>query len=419
MKLNSNYIDCHQHSTFSLRDGLVKVKDHVDFALEHSKKFVSITDHGGVGGWINLYTECQKTSLTPIFGIEGYIHLNRDVYLEEKGKGKSKINHIILLAQNEVGFKNIIKIHNDAWQHFYKKPIMSYDCLFEHSEGVIVSSACMSGTLPRMLEQNDFAAADSFVEKMKEHFPDRFFIELMMIDMEEQTNLNRKLIKIAKKHDIPLILSNDAHYLKPEDNKAHQILLLLQRGQTVKDLEAGKAWTFSAQDLYKKTEKDLYKDWQRVYKSDKIFTEEVFVEATWNSDKITNTIEEIYLEHPARLPKYPNGKKILEKMVINGFAEKLEAGLIPEEKTDRYIEQTKHELKVIEDLELVDYFLLVRELYDYFEQEDIGHGAGRGSVSASLVTFLMGITKLDPIKYNFIFERFLNPARKTRLKIFD
>lgn len=417
MKLNPNYIQGHTHSVFSLRDGIMSVKDHVDFALKNEKKFVAITDHGSIGGWIDQYTQCKKVGITPIFGIEGYIHLDRDVYLEEKDK--SKINHIILLAQNEIGFKNIIKIHNDAWQHFYKKPIMSYDYLFEHSEGVIVSTACMSGTLPRLLEQNDFGAADSFVKNMKSHFSSRFFIELMLIDMDEQTDLNRKLIKIAKKHNVPLLIGNDPHYATIDDNKAHQISLLLQRGQTVKDLESGKGWSFSAQDLYMKTEKDLYEDWEAKYKNDKIFTEEVFVEAIQNSDKITDTIEEMYLEHPARLPKYPNGKEILERMVINGFAEKIEVGIIPEEKADEYIKQIKHELKVIEDMELVDYFLLINDIYDFCADNDIGVGPGRGSVSSSLVTFLMGVTKLDPLKYNFIFERFLNPARKTRLKIFD
>jgi len=414
--LNSNYIQIHTHSIGSLRDGIMKVRDHVQFAVKNEKKFVSITDHGSVSEWIELYSQCAKEEITPIYGIEGYIHLDRDSYLEEKDGGKP--NHILLLAQNEIGFNNIIKIHNDAWQHFYKKPIMSYDYLFEHSEGIIVGTACMGGTLPRYIQSKDFAEADKFIKKMKKHFPDRFYIELMLIDMDEQTELNRQLIQVAKKHNVPVVIGNDPHYMTLDDNKAHQISLLLQSKQTVKDLEEGKGWSFSAQDLWMKTEKDLYKDWKAKYSKDPIFTEDVFVEATWNVDKITDTIEDIYLEHPPRLPKYKGGKKILEQMVIDGFAEKVEQEVIPKDRIDEYAEQVKKELKTIEDLELIDYFLLIKEIHTFCDDNKIAVGPGRGSVSASLVTFLIGITKLDPIKYNFIFERFLNPARKTKLKIF-
>jgi len=415
-KLNPEFVCLHTHSIGSLRDGIMKVRDHVQFAVKNEKKFVSISDHGSVSEWIDLYTQCANEEVTPIYGIEGYIHLDRDTYLAEKNGGKP--NHILLLAQNETGFNNIIKIHNDAWQHFYKKPLMSYDTLFEHSEGVIVGSACMGGTLPRYLQAKDYAGADAFVKIMKEHFPGRFYIELMVMDMDEQTELNKQLIQIAKKHDVPIIIGNDPHYLTEDDNRAHQISLLLQSNQTVKDLEAGKGWSFSAQDLWMKTEKDLYKDWKVKYSNDSVFTEEVFAEATWNVKQITDSIEDIYLEHPARLPKYENGTKILEQMVIDGFAEKVEQGYIPEDRLDEYTTQVKKELNTIEDLELVDYFLLINDIVEFCHENDIAVGPGRGSVSASLVTYLMGITKLDPIKYNFIFERFLNPARKTRLKIF-
>jgi len=414
-KLNPDFVQLHTHSIGSLRDGIMKVRDHVQFAVKNKKKFVSISDHGSVSEWIELYTQCSREELTPIYGIEGYIHLDRDSYLKEKS---GKPNHILLLAQNEIGYKNIIKIHNDAWQHFYKKPIMSYDYLFDHSEGIIVGSSCMSGSLPKFIQAKDFAAADKFIEIMKEHFPDRFYVELMLIDIDEQTEINRQLIQIAKKHNVFIILGNDPHYMTVDDNKAHQISLLLQSKQTVKDLENGKGWSFSAQDLWMKTEKDLYKDWKAKYSNDLIFTEDVFIEATWNVNKITNTIEDIYLEHPPRLPKYKGGKKILEQMVIDGFAEKVEQKIILEDRIDEYTKRVKYELKTIDDLDLIDYFLLIKDIHTFCDDNKIAVGPGRGSVSASLVTFLIGITKLDPIKYNFIFERFLNPARKTRLKIF-
>lgn len=414
-QLNPDFVSLHTHSIGSLRDGIMKVRDHVQFAVKNNKKYVSITDHGSVSEWIDLYTQCAKEDLIPIYGIEGYIHLDRDKYLDDK---EGKTNHIILLAQNEIGFNNIIKIHNDAWQHFYRKPIMSYKTLFEHNEGVIVGSACMGGSIPRLLAAKDFAAADKFAEEMKEYFPDRFYIELMLMDMDEQTELNKQLIKFAQKHDLPLIVGNDPHYMTSEDSKAHQVSLLLQSGQTVKDLQDGNAWSFSAQDLYMKTEKDLYADWKAKYQNDKVFTEEVFIEATWNVKKITDTIEKVYLEHPARLPKYDNGTEILENMVIEGFANKIKTGIIPEDQIEKYSKQVEYELKIIDDLELVDYFLLINDIVDFCHQSGIAVGPGRGSVSASLITFLMGITKLDPIKYNFIFERFLNPARKTRLRIF-
>jgi DNA polymerase-3 subunit alpha len=376
-ELNPNYVQLHTHSVGSLRDGIMKVRDHVQFAVQHKKKFVSISDHGSISEWIELYTDCAKEKIQPIYGIEGYIHLDRDKYLEEKNSG-SKPGHILLLAQNEIGFKNIVRVHNDAWQHFYKRPIMSYDYLFDHTEGIIVGTACMGGTLSKYLIAKDIVGADNFIETMKEKFPNRFFVELMLIDMDEQTELNRQLIQIAKKHKVPVIVGNDPHYMTAEDNKAHQISLLLQSSQTVKDLESGKGWSFSAQDLWMKTEKDLYQDWKKKYSKDPIFTEEVFVEATWNVKKITDTIEEIYLEHPPRLPKYKNGKKLLEQITVDGFAEKVEEGIIPQDRVDEYIDRIKYELKTIDDLDLIDYFLLIKEIHTFCDKHAIAVGPGRG-----------------------------------------
>lgn len=413
--LNSEYVDLHLHSIGSLRDGIMRVNDHVNFAIQNHKKFVAITDHGGISEWIELHNQCKANHLKPIYGVEGYILFNREEYLDKK---EGKPEHIVLLALNEFGFKNIIKVHNDAWKHFYKKPIMSYEFLFQHSEGVVASTACMSGTLSRRLLAKDIPGADSFIETMKTNFPERFFVELMVINMEGQDEMNRQLIQMAKKHNVPTLVGNDAHYLTEKDRTAHQLSLLLQSGQTVKDLEAGKGWKFSAQDLWMKNEKDLCQTWKEIYSNDPIFTEEVFIQSTWNCNLITSKVEDIYLEHPPRLPKYPRGKEILEKMAIEGFGEKFEAGFIPQDKVEEYMARVKYELKVINDLELIDYFLLIKDIHDFCKEQNIATGAGRGSVSASLITYLMGITKLDPIKHEFIFERFLNPARKTKLKIF-
>lgn len=414
--LNPGYVSLHQHSIGSLRDGIMKVSDHVKFALDNNKKFIAITDHGSISEWIDLYTQCSKVGIKPIYGIEGYIHIDRDSYLENK---EGKTNHIVLLALNETGFLNIVKIHNDAWKHFYRKPIMSYDFIEEHSEGVVVGTACLGGTLPRLLEQKDIGAADEFIKRMKAIFDDRFFIELMFIESEDQYERNRQLIQIAKKHDVPLLINGDAHYVEPADADVHQLSLLLQSGQTVKDLENGVGWSFSAQDMFLKTEKDLYKHWERHYKDDPIVTREVLYEATWNVDKITSRVEDIYLEHPPRLPHFDGGEKILTDMVVEGFGEKVEQGYIPANRIDEYSERVEYELKVIKELGLIDYFLLIDDIVEWCHGNEVAVGPGRGSVSASLVTYLMGITKLDPIKYNFIFERFLNPARRTRLRVFD
>jgi len=415
IKINSNYINLHVHSIDSLRDGIMKTSDLVKHALDNNKKYVPITDHGSIGGWIELYNQCRKNKLIPIFGIEGYIRLDRENFLVEKD---GKPDHIVLIAQNEIGYRNIIKIHNDSWKHFYRKPIMDYEYLFEHSEGVIAATACMRGTLSQFLVTKNIAEADNFIKLMKKHFPNRFFIELQIMDWEEQTKMNIQLIQIAKKHNVPTIITNDAHYLTPEDSHEHQLSLLLQSKKTVKDLEEGKGWSFTAQDLWLKTEQELYANWNELYKNDPIFTEEVFIQSVKNTDLITNTIEEVYLEHPPRLPHYTKGMEKLQEIVINGFEEKLKQGYIPKDEVEFYMDRVEHELQTIKNMELIDYFLLINDIVNFCRKENIAIGPGRGSVSASLVTYLMGITKLDPIKNKFIFERFLNPARKTRLKFF-
>jgi DNA polymerase-3 subunit alpha len=416
LKLNPNYISLHNHSIGSLRDGIMKVSDHIKFALDNNKTHVCITDHGSISEWIELYTQCNKSDVTPIYGVEGYVHLDRGNYLENK---KGKPDHIVLLAQNEIGFKNIIKIHNDAWEHHYKKPIMSYDYIKENNEGVIVTTACLAGTLSRLLENEEIDKADIFIKDMKKYFPDRFFIELMFIESDEQYKRNRQLAQIAKKHNVPILINNDAHYLTDEDSEIHQLSLLLQSNKTMKDLKDGNAWTFSASDLYMKTEKDLYKHWVNHYKNDSIITKELLVEATWNVDKVLSSIEkDIYLEHPPRLPHFRKGEEKLTDLVIKGFEKKVGKGDVPSEQMDKYMERVEYELNAIKNMGLTDYFLLIKDVVEFCNKEDIAIGAGRGSVSASLVTWLLSISKLDPIKHNFIFERFLNPARKTKLKFF-
>ncbi len=402
--LNPGYVSLHQHSIGSLRDGIMKISDHVKFALDNEKKFVAITDHGSVSEWIELYTQCSKTGIKPIYGIEGYVHIDRDRYLENK---EGKTNHVVLLALNETGFKNIIKIHNDAWKHFYRKPIMSYDFIEQHSEGVVVSSACLGGTLPRLIENKEIAKADEFIERMKASFPERFFIELIFIESEDQYERNRQLVQIAKKHDVPLLVNSDAHYVGLNDAHVHQLSLLLQSGQTVKDLESGAGWTFSAQDMYLKTEKELYKHWSEHYKDDSIVTIDILCEATWNVDKITSKVEEINLEHPPRLPHFKGGEKTLTNMIVEGFTEKVEQGYIPKDRIDEYSERVEYELKVIKDLGLIDYFLLINDIVEWCSNNEVAVGPGRGCfLPGSKV--LMADGSVKKIKDVSIGDRILN-----------
>jgi DNA polymerase-3 subunit alpha len=415
--INQDYINFHVHAIGSLRDGIIKISGHVNFALKNKKKFVPVADHGSISEWIELYTQCNKNKLIPIYGVELYIVDNREKFLIDK---TDKPDHLCLFALNETGYYNIIKIVNDAWKHFYKKPIASYDVLFEKNEGVVATSACMSGAVAKALLNNDLAGADAFIEKMQNVFGDnRFFIEIMLIDMKEQLPLNKKLIKFAQKHNVPTLITNDAHYLQKEHVKAHQYSLLMQSNKTIDDLkEGGKGWKFSAQNLWLKNETELHHDWERDYKDDDVFTEEVFIKSAENCKLITKRIETFYIEKPPRLPKYKNGSKLLKEMIYAGFNKKLEEGFIPKEKEEIYLKQTVKEFDVIKDLELVDYFLLIKDILDFCKEKEIAVGPGRGSSSASLICWLIDITKLDPIKYNFIFERFLNPARKTSMKIF-
>jgi len=424
------FISFHNHNEFSMRDGMGSVDEHVQWAVEHDVPACSLTNHGNISCYFRQYEACKKAGIKPIFGAELYIIPDRkllmpwigsdeDNAVEMRKKFSSPRNHILVLAQTYQGLKNIFKITSEAYMNsFYKFPLIDFNLLAENKEGIIVSTACAGGELPRFLSSGEKVRADSFVKKYKETFGENFYIELMSINYGVQFELNPKLYDIAKEHGVKTILTSDAHYLYPEDQKLHEAILMLQSKKTYtkeEDKEEGeesgeieneeteeKFWEFSVNDLYLKTREDIM---NASYNSD---CKEIMEECIKNNYELFLRIDNIELDTSIKLPKlFENSDKILYRKVADALVAK---GL---SKNPVYKQRCRQEYDTIVKLGFVDYILILEDLYSWVTKTygKYAAGPGRGSSAGSLVNYLLGITDIDPIKFELMFERFIDEGR--------
>jgi DNA polymerase-3 subunit alpha len=352
-----------------------------------------------------------------------WIGSNEENAVEMRQKFSSPRSHILVLAQTYQGLKNIFKITSEAYMNsFYKFPLIDFDLLAENKEGIIVSTACAGGELPKLLTAGEKVRADSFVKKYKETFGENFYIELMSINYPVQFELNPKLYAIAKEHDVKTIVTSDAHYLYPEDQKLHEAILMLQSKKTytkTEDKEEGeevdteieneeteeKFWEFSVNDLYLKTADDIM---NAPYNSDP-YIKDVMKECIKNNYELFLRIDNIELDTSIKLPKlFENSEKILYKKVADALVTK---GL---NKNQVYVKRCRQEYDTICKLGFVDYILILEDLYAWVTRTfgKYAAGPGRGSSAGSLVNYLLGITDIDPIKFELMFERFIDEGRK-------
>ncbi|ERT57371.1 DNA polymerase III subunit alpha [Peptoniphilus sp. BV3C26] len=383
----------HVHSEYSLLDGSIRIKDLPKKVKELGMDSLALTDHGNMFGIIQFYKECLKENVKPILGCE--------VYVAEKGlSDKTRDNkrfHLILLAENDEGYANLMKIVSIGWvDGFYYKPRIDYEVLKKYSKGLIALSACLAGEVQRNILNRDFEGAIEAAEKYRDIFGEgNFFLELQNHGIKEQLEVNKYLLEIHKKTGIGLVATNDVHYLTKDDAEAHDVLLCIQIGKTLDDKDRMK---FQTQEFYLKSPEEM----------EELFSS--YPGAIENTEKIAKRCNVNIEFHNYKLPKFtaPDGMKnedYLKKLSIEGLKERYK------EIDDKIQKRFEFEFNTILSMGYVDYFLIVRDFINYAKKNNIQVGPGRGSAAGSIISYALGIVDVDPLKFNLLFERFLNPQR--------
>ncbi|MEG6566410.1 DNA polymerase III subunit alpha [Thermoanaerobacterium saccharolyticum] len=389
------FVHLHVHSEYSLLDGSCRIKELIKRTKELGMNSIAITDHGVMYGAIDFYKEAVSYGIKPIIGCEIYVS-PRSLY--DKEYGIDNLNyHLILLCKNMTGYENLMKIVSKASiDGFYYKPRVDHQYLKEHSEGLIALSSCLGGEIPLYLLSGDYEKAKETAIFYNSVFgTGNFYLELQYHGLSQQEKVNSELIKLSKELNIPLVATNDVHYLNKEDHLAHEVLLCIQTGKNMDDADR---MSFPTDQFYLKSPDEMYEMFSYCK------------EALENTVKIADMCNLEFEFNKTKLPKYevPDGMKsdeYLRKLCIDGLYKRYP------NPSDEVIERLNYELSVIEKMGYVDYFLIVWDFIKFARDNGIMTGPGRGSAAGSLVAYCLGITKIDPIKYNLLFERFLNPER--------
>ena len=393
--MDSNFVHLHVHTEYSLLDGFTVIDKVMDRVKELGMNAIAITDHGTMFGVVDFYKAAKKKGIKPIIGCEVYTAPRKMV---DKDPQKDKYQgHLVLLAKNQEGYQNIIKlVSNGFLEGFYYKPRIDYDELSKYSKGIIALSACLAGDIQQLLLQDQYESAKSLALRLKDMFEeDSFYLELQDHNMQEQKQVNLGLVKLSKETGIPLVATNDIHYINKEDAQAHDILLCIQTGKIIEDEERMK---FPNDQFYLKSPEEM---------------KELFAfapEAIYNTVKIAEWCNLDFDFNTIHLPEYEVPNNISKADYLRTICfQGLKARYNPV--TEELEERLNEELSIIEKMGYVEYFLIVWDFIKYAKDNKIPVGPGRGSAAGSIVAYTLGITDVDPIKYNLIFERFLNPER--------
>lgn len=387
-EFEGDFVHLHVHTGYSLLDGSGKIPDMIARVKELGMKSIAITDHGTMYGCVEFYKEAMAQGIKPIIGCETYVAA-KSMYDKTNNK-ENETHHLVLLVKNAVGYQNLMKIVSQASiDGFYYKPRVDHDFLREHSEGIIASSACLGGEVQSYILNGNIKKAKETALLYKDIFKDGFYLELQYHYLDEQLKVNEELQKLSKELDIPLICTNDVHYINKEDAKAHDILLCVQTGKTVEDEDRMR---YPSTEFYLKSPEEMYKNFSYV------------PEAIENTVKIAEMCNFDYEFHVSKLPKFPLPEEVdpyiyLRDTCYKGLEERYE------EITSELKDRLEYELGVIKNMGYVDYFLIVWDFIRFARESGIPVGAGRGSAAGSLVAYTLGITKIDPLKYGLIFER--------------
>lgn len=389
----------HVHSEYSLLDGMSKINKAPEYVKSLGMDSLAITDHGVMFGIIDFYKSCKKSGIKPIIGCEVYV-APRTRFDKDPDRDRN-MNHLILLAENMIGYKNLTKLVSAAFtEGFYFKPRVDKELLREHSEGIICLSACLAGAIPRKILNGDYSGAKAEALELRDIFgKDNFYLEIQNHFLDDDKPATQGLVKLSEEIGAPLVATNDAHYIKRSDAKAHDVLLAIQTGSTVDDENRMR---FANDEFYLKSESEMME----------LFPEHP--EAIENSHKIAERCNVEFEFGEYHLPEFipPEGmtnKDYLRNLCYDGLERRYGSEAINEGSV--YRERLESELEVIEKMGYVEYFLIVWDFIHYAKSNDIPVGPGRGSAAGSIVAYSLAITEIEPIKYNLIFERFLNPER--------
>lgn len=400
VEVNQQYVPLHLHTEYSLLDGAIRIGELLKFCKENNFPAVAVTDHGVMYGDMELYELARDMGVKPLMGCEFYVH---DGDITEHDKNNNPCYHLVLIAKNNTGYANIIKLTSIAWcKGRYVKPRINWELLEKYHEGLICCSACLGGEVLQHLLKNDYEAAKAIAKKYKDLFGDDYYIELQDHGLDEQKRTNPDLIKIAQELGIEMVITNDSHYLRREDADMHDTLLCMQ---TNSDKDDPNRFHFANNEFYVKTALQLRDAF-------KWMDSELFDRCIKNTVEIAEKCHVMLELGKSPLPKYkvPAGYTIdtyLEYIVHIGLKKRY--GDVSKEIQDR----VKYELGVIQQMGFSAYFLITWDFIHYAKTHGIPVGPGRGSAAGSVVAYALEITDLDPIKHKLLFERFLNPERYT------
>ena len=393
-----SFCHLHVHTEYSLLDGVCRIDKLAQRLRELGQSAIAITDHGNMYGVIDFYRACKKAEIKPIIGCEVYV-APRTRFDKEHGLD-SESRHLVLLCENEKGYQNLSYMVSMAYvEGFYMKPRVDMDLLRAHSEGLIALSACLAGELPRRLRAGDYEGAKAHALEMAAIFgPDHYYLELQDHGIPAQKQVAADLIRLHEETGLPLVVTNDAHYLRKEDAGVQDVLMCVQMGKTVDDPNRMK---FETEEFYLKSEAEMAA----------LFPD--LPEAMENTQKIADRCQVDFEFGHHHLPQFqlPDGYTdswdYFRDLCAQGFAARYP------DQPQAYRERLDYEMGVIREMGFVDYFLIVSDFIGYAKAQGIPVGPGRGSAAGSIVSYCLRITEVDPMKYDLVFERFLNPGRVT------
>ncbi len=401
----SEFVHLHLHTEWSLLDGAIRIEDLVKRLMEYGMPGCAITDHGTLYGLIHFYTKLKEAGLKPILGCEFYVAEGSRFQKKASRRGEAG-THLILLAKNEEGYRNLIKLGTKAYlEGFYYKPRIDKDLLKEYHQGLICLTACIEGEIPQLVLQGQMEKALETARIYKELFGEDFYLELQVNGLAEQERVNEGLLEIGEKLGIKLVATADCHYLDKEDAFAHEVLLCIQTGKTLSDPDR---FRFNTDQLYLANSQEMTERFKK-------YPKEVI-------ENTLEVLEKVNLELKLGEPLFPKAKVPSGYTEVEYFLHKAREGLkrrleelkrrgdlYTDEKT--YWERLEMELEVIVEKGYAGYFLIVADFCEWARTQDIPVGPGRGSAAGALTSYALGITNIDPIRYGLLFERFLNKER--------